>query len=85
MPLRLLLPNIRIHHACYIYIFHPVASLRLRCSIIDAIIVESVHRYIRFTPFFTPAFRVTTIHLALVSFQIFFSSSSSSRLRKRIF
>lgn len=36
MPLRLLLPNIRIHHARYI--FHPVASLRLRCSIIHAII-----------------------------------------------
>lgn len=69
MPLRLLLPNIRIHHALYvyIYIFHPVASLRLRCSIIDAIIVESVHRYIRFTPFFTPSF-VTAIHLALVYF-----------------
>lgn len=67
MPLRLLLPNIRIHHARYIYIFHPVASLRLRCSIIDAIIVESVHRYIRFTPFFTPS-SVTAIHLALVYF-----------------
>lgn len=51
----------------YIYIFHPVASLRLRCSIIDAIIVESVHRYIRFTPFFTPS-SVTAIHLALVYF-----------------